>query len=78
LSRLLMSCVTGSLDRKWLLLGLTALVAASGVIIALASSFPVDMLGRVLIGVVIGGFWSMSAATAIRLGPQRQVPRALA
>ena len=36
------------------------------------------MLGRALIGIVIGGFWSMSAATAIRLVPQRQVPRALA
>lgn len=46
--------------------------------IALASSYPVYMLGRALIGIVIGGFWSMSAATAIRLVPQRQVPRALA
>lgn len=36
------------------------------------------MLGRALIGIVIGGFWSLSAATAIRLVPQRQVPRALA
>lgn len=36
------------------------------------------MLGRGLIGVVIGGFWSMSAATAIRLVPTQQVPRALA
>jgi len=67
LTSLTISRLTGSLDRKWLLLGLTALMAASGVIIALASSFPVYMLGRALIGIVIGGFWSMSA-----------VPRALA
>ncbi|HBX7361531.1 TPA: MFS transporter, partial [Klebsiella pneumoniae] len=78
LTSLTISRLTGSLDRKWLLLGLTALMAASGVIIALASSFPVYMLGRALIGIVIGGFWSMSAATAIRLVPQRQAPRALA
>ncbi|WP_228288801.1 MFS transporter, partial [Klebsiella quasipneumoniae] len=58
--------------------GLTALMAVSGMMIALASSYPVYMLGRALIGIVIGGFWSMSAATAIRLVPQRQVPRALA
>ncbi|GHM03987.1 MFS transporter [Klebsiella pneumoniae] len=77
LTSLTISRLTGSLDRKWLLLGLTALMAASGVIIALASSFPVYMLGRALIGIVIGGFWSMSAATAIRLVPQRR-PRALA
>lgn len=74
LTSLTISRLTGSLDRKWLLLGLTALMAASGVIIALASSFPVYMLGRALIGIVIGGFWSMSAATAIRLVPQRRVP----
>jgi predicted MFS family arabinose efflux permease len=36
------------------------------------------MLGRALIGVVVGGFWSMSAATAMRLVPPDQVPRALA
>jgi predicted MFS family arabinose efflux permease len=36
------------------------------------------MVGRALIGVVVGGFWSLSAATAMRLVPARQVPRALA
>ena len=29
------------------------------------------MAGRALLGVVIGGFWSMSAATAMRLVPER-------
>ena len=32
----------------------------------------------VVIGVVIGGFWSMSAATVMRLVPTKDVPRALA
>ena len=36
------------------------------------------MVGRALIGVVIGGFWSMSAATVMRLVPEQDVPRALA
>ena len=38
----------------------------------------VYMIGRALIGVVVGGFWSLSAATAMRLVPAQQVPRALA
>ncbi|MCO6907431.1 MFS transporter, partial [Pseudomonas aeruginosa] len=38
----------------------------------------VYMFGRALIGVVVGGFWSMSAATAIRLVPTTSVPKALA
>jgi predicted MFS family arabinose efflux permease len=36
------------------------------------------MIGRAFIGVAIGGFWSMSAATAMRLVPIHRVPRALA
>lgn len=78
LTSLSISRLAGARDRKYLLLALTALMAVSGMMIALASSYPVYMLGRALIGIVIGGFWSMSAATAIRLVPQRQVPRALA
>ena len=46
LTSLTISRLTGSLDRKWLLLGLTALMAASGVIIATASSFPVLYAGQ--------------------------------
>jgi predicted MFS family arabinose efflux permease len=36
------------------------------------------MVGRALIGVAVGGFWSMSAATAMRLVSSHHVPRALA
>ncbi|HDL7647778.1 TPA: MFS transporter [Yersinia enterocolitica] len=78
LTSLTISHIAGDLDRKYLLLGLTVLMAISGLVIAVAPSYPVYMLGRALIGVVIGGFWSLSAATAIRLVPQHQVPRALA
>jgi predicted MFS family arabinose efflux permease len=78
LTSLTISHIAGDLNRKYLLLGLTVLMAISGLVIAVAPSYPVYMLGRALIGVVIGGFWSLSAATAIRLVPQHQVPRALA
>ncbi|MBK0002919.1 MFS transporter [Erwinia sp. S38] len=78
LTSLTISHIAGDLNRKYLLLGLTVLMAISGLVIAIAPSYPVYMLGRALIGVVIGGFWSLSAATAIRLVPQHQVPRALA
>ncbi|VEA72614.1 Purine ribonucleoside efflux pump nepI [Serratia rubidaea] len=78
LTSLFISRTAGDLNRKYLLLGLTVLMAISGIVIAIAPNYPVYMLGRVMIGVVIGGFWSMSAATAIRLVPKHQVPRALA
>lgn len=78
LTSLLLSTLAGNMNRKYLLLGMTVLMAVSGIIIALASSYLVYMAGRALIGIAIGGFWSMSAATAIRLVPQHQVARALA
>ncbi|EYS97611.1 transcriptional regulator [Cupriavidus sp. SK-4] len=78
LTSLFISALAGGLNRKTLLLGLTAAMGVSGAIVALAPNYFTYMLGRALIGVVIGGFWSMSAATAIRLVPTSQVPRALA
>ncbi|PND32814.1 MFS transporter [Achromobacter pulmonis] len=72
------SWLAGAMNRKTLLLALTALMAVSAAVVALAPNYPVYMLGRALIGIVIGGFWSMSAATAMRLVPGDQVPRALA
>ena len=78
LTSLSIATVTRSINRKTLLLSLTGLMAVSGAVVALAPNYPIYMLGRALLGVVIGGFWSMSAATAMRLVPPSQVPRALA
>ncbi|HDS0927453.1 TPA: MFS transporter [Pseudomonas putida] len=78
LTSLSISAVVGTMDRKKLLLLLTIMMGISGVIVALASNYVTYMAGRALIGVVIGGFWSMSAAMAIRLVPSSQVPKALA
>lgn len=78
LTSLFISALAGGLNRKTLLLGLTAAMGVSGAIVALAPNYFTYMLGRALIGVVVGGFWSMSAATAIRLVPAHDVPRALA
>jgi predicted MFS family arabinose efflux permease len=60
------------------LLALTGLMAISGLLVAFAPNPVVFMVGRALLGVVIGGFWSLSAATVMRLVPSDQVPRALA
>lgn len=78
LTSLFISPLSGQLNRKTLLLALTTAMGVSGAIVALASDYKVYMMGRALIGVVVGGFWSMSAATATRLVDSHQVPRALA
>jgi predicted MFS family arabinose efflux permease len=78
LTSLSISWIAGTLNRKTLLLALAGLMAVSGVVVGLAPNYLMYMVGRALIGVVIGGFWSMSAATAMRLVPATQVPKALA
>lgn len=78
LTSLSISALAGTLNRKTLLLALTGVMALAGAVVALATNYLAYLLGRALIGVVIGGFWSLSAATAMRLVPARQVPRALA
>lgn len=78
ITSLFISRMAGTLNRKILLLGLTFMMAISGAVIAMAPNFLTYMTGRALIGIVVGGFWSMSAATAMRLVPVHRVPLALA
>lgn len=78
ITSLTISRLARDMNRKTLLLFLTAIMAVSGASVALAQNYTVYMLGRALIGLVIGGFWSMSAAMAMRLVPGSQVPKALA
>ncbi|NNB43187.1 MFS transporter [Pseudomonas chlororaphis] len=75
---LLIASVAARVDRKRLLLSLTLLMIVSGTLVAFAPDYLSFMAGRALIGVAIGGFWSLSAATTLRLVPENQVPRALA
>ncbi|MCX9150269.1 MFS transporter [Pseudomonas sp. TB1-B1] len=75
---LLIASVAARVDRKPLLLSLTLLMIVSGTVVAFAPNYWVFMVGRALIGVAIGGFWSLSAATAMRLVPENQITRALA
>ena len=78
LTSLMIATITRGFDRRILLLGLTLLMLLSGLAVAFAPNFVVLMVGRALVGMVIGGFWSVSAATVMRLVSERQVPRALA
>lgn len=78
ITSLFISFLIGDWDRKLVLLLLTGLMVLSGAIVAIAPNYEIFMVGRALIGVVIGGFWSMSAAIAMRLVPEHLVPRALA
>lgn len=75
---MLVTTVAGTLNRKWVLVGMTALMLVSLVLVAAAPSFAVLMIGRALLGVCIGGFWALATAVVMRLVPSGDVPKALA
>jgi len=64
-------------DRKIVMISLTALMIGSGVVITFASNYSVLMFGRALLGIVIGGFWSLSTATLMRLLPASELSKGL-
>jgi predicted MFS family arabinose efflux permease len=77
LSSLFVTAVIRNLDRRTLMLGFTILLLISNLIAAFAFNFPMLLIGRVLLGAALGGFWTMSAALTMRLVPEESVPRAL-
>lgn len=68
----------GRLDRRVLLWALMALLVASNVISAFATSLETLVLGRTLMGVGVGGFWAMAGALGMRLAGETRGPRAVA
>jgi predicted MFS family arabinose efflux permease len=77
ITSLSITLLAGKRDRKRTLIGLTLLLVISGTIVAFAPSYFILMVGRALLGVGIGGFWSMSGATMIRLVPEESVAKAV-
>ncbi|MGX9741724.1 MFS transporter [Pseudocitrobacter corydidari] len=75
---LLITPATKNIDRRWVLMFFSVLQIISSLMVAFAPSLNVLLLGRLLLGIAIGGFWSMSTATAMRLVPAAMVPKALA
>jgi len=59
----------GRIDRRYLLWGLTLLMIVSNLIATFSSNFTVLLIGRLLLGIGIGGFWSIAVALSGRLAP---------
>lgn len=74
---LVITAAAGRVDRRKLLLLFSALLVASNLMVALAPGVSWLLVGRVLLGIGLGGFWTMSAAVTMRLVPPSLVPRAL-
>ncbi|MEV3934391.1 MFS transporter [Glycomyces sp. NPDC049804] len=74
----LVTVATARLDRRAVLCGLMLVLLVANALAAVATAFWVLLASRVLVGVVIGGFWSVGAGLAARLVPPVAVGRATA
>jgi predicted MFS family arabinose efflux permease len=77
LTSLFIATIAGRFDRRSVLMTLTGVMLSSLVLIASAQSFAMLMVARALLGVTIGGFWSLATATIMRLVSEDSVPKAL-
>jgi len=69
--------VTRGIDRRIVIWSLTGLLIVSSIIAAIATNLPTLLFARVLLGIGLGAFWSMVAATAMRLVPPSALPKAM-
>jgi predicted MFS family arabinose efflux permease len=61
--------VFSRVDRRHLMIVLSVVAVLSNVLVALAPNYPVLLLARVLLGLTIGGFWSLAISMTARLVP---------
>ncbi len=59
--------VIGRLNRKAVLVGLSALAVVSNLVAAFSTDFWILLLARAGLGIALSGFWSLSAAVVARL-----------
>jgi predicted MFS family arabinose efflux permease len=71
-----LTVLAGRLDRRLVLLGLTLFIVASNLVVALAPNLSVLLIGRVLLGLNVGGFWAFAIAAGRRLVPEASGGRA--
>lgn len=77
LTSLLIATVSSRFDRRHVLMALTGTMLGSLLLIAEAPNFTVLMAARALLGITVGGFWSLSTATLMRLVPEASFSKAV-
>ncbi len=69
--------VTRRFDRRLVVWSFSALLVVSNLAVCFAPDLWTLLIARLLLGIALGGFWSMSTALAVRLVPPQWVPKAM-
>ena len=75
---LLSNVLIGRLNRKTVLVGLSALAVGSNILASLATDFWLLLLGRAGLGIALSGFWALSVAVVARLVGAKATGRGMA
>jgi predicted MFS family arabinose efflux permease len=78
LTSLFGAALLARLDRRVVVAIHTVILTGSSVVIALAPDFAAFLAGRVMVGVAVGGFWSLAISLLARLATPADLPRAIA
>lgn len=76
ISSLLTASTTKNIDRRVVLLTLSSLLAASNLIVAFTPNYAILLIGRALLGICVGGFWSLASAVVLHLVEKENIPKA--
>lgn len=71
IASLTLSPLTKSINRRTILLLLSMLLVVSNLLIALAPNYLFFLFGRAILGLCVGGFWSMASAVALQLATKK-------
>ena len=77
IASLFISYLTNGMDRRMLVLFFTILQISSNLLVYWTTNFYMLVIAGFILGIGIGGFWSMSLSLAMRLVPEKNVPKAL-
>lgn len=74
----ILTLLAGRLDRRLMLLCMTVLICLSDMIAAVASDLTTLLIGRVFLGLAVGGFWTFAVSAGRRLVHESSGARATA
>ena len=77
ITSLSLSPVVKHINRKIILLSFSVMVIISNLIVAFSLNYTVLLIGRALLGICVGGFWSMASAVTLQLATPKDISRAL-
>ncbi|NUF48938.1 MFS transporter [Gilliamella sp. ESL0250] len=77
IASLLLAPLTKKINRRLVLLTLSILLMIANILVAFTPNYIILLIGRSILGICVGGFWSMASAVTLQLVPTKDLSRAL-